>query len=451
MNSQIDNKKERIEQFLEIKKNKFTKIYNEYLSKKLDNITLFNNHIKNNFLNKIQDDYKNFLPLFFNNKKLPDELNKIIYENYITCISYLTKYNSEEQLYNIDTDGLSKISNILESELNTIINFIEEDKKKELESDDKLKELLLKGKQDKERQDAIDKQQAMPQKQGMSRAMYQAMPQQQGMSRAMYQAMPQQQGMSRAMYQAMQPQQGMSRAMYQAMPQQQAMQKQGMYQAMQPQQAMQQKQGMYQAMQPQQAMPQKQGMLQSRGPPAPKLLQSKYDRTLQEKSVLFKDEVDQQKYTFSKKKYSTINKTSNRIYSFKFIPIIVYDDDDVNINILNSKEYDYELDRGTLVYNIYEHKLFNLEDQGYTISLINSEIISIKYFLKSMIDEEYSEIIIKIPLIILSYNNNTINLILDKNNIQLSNGVSFNLNNYISELIKIVKKYVQKLHIQEYI
>ena len=376
----MDNQtiKEGIDEFLNFKYKKFEEIYNNFSDKKIDNIVKFTNHIKNNFLTDFQNKYKNFLSLFFNNK-LPDKLNDILDEYYKECIGYLTQYNSIENVFNIRKDALLKISNILKQELNIIFEFIEEDKKKVQEYDDEIRNLLIKGREEKKIQDAM-----------------------------------QQQAMQQQMIQR-----------------QQAMQQQAMRQQVMQQQMMQQR----------------------RPPPAPNLLQSKYDKTMQQKSVLFQDEASVPKNIFSKKKYFKTDKPYNKQKNFRFIPYINYNDDDVNINIINYNilEDNYELNSGTFVYNIKEKMLFNLEDKVYSISLKNSEITSIKYFLKSMITGEYLEIIINIPLIILSYNNNTINLISDLNKISLENGVSFDLNIYISELIKIITKYVQKLHIEEYL
>ena len=146
---------------------------------------------------------------------------------------------------------------------------------------------------------------------------------------------------------------------------------------------------------------------------------------------------------FYKTKYNKIKDGNEQVikYNISTVPHIKYtDDNDVIIDMIKGNTQIKLETTNKYVYNFKEKKIINgIQDIG--IFLKESNLKSIKYFLKSRDSGPYLEITINIPFIILS--DNDTHIYLTYTDIS-STGTYFDLGDYIRSLIDIIKNYVRK-------
>jgi len=176
-------------------------------------------------------------------------------------------------------------------------------------------------------------------------------------------------------------------------------------------------------------------------PPAPRLLPKPPVQLKQKHNG--EDMANLLKTHFYKTKYNKIKDGNEQVikYNISTVPHIKYtDDNDVIIDMIKGNMQIKLETTNKYVYNFKEKKIINgIQDIG--IFLKESNLKSIKYFLKSRDSGPYLEITINIPFIILS--DNDTHIYLTYTDIS-STGTYFDLGDYIRSLIDIIKNYVRK-------
>ena len=176
-------------------------------------------------------------------------------------------------------------------------------------------------------------------------------------------------------------------------------------------------------------------------PPAPRLLPKPPVQLKQKHNG--EDMANLLKTHFYKTKYNKIKDGNEQVikYNISTVPHIKYtDDNDVIIDMMKGNTQIKLETTNKYVYNFKEKKIINgIQDIG--IFLKESNLKSIKYFLKSRESGPHLEITINIPFIILS--DNDTHIYLTYTDIS-STGTYFDLGDYIRSLIDIIKNYVRK-------